>query len=164
MPSSAGCRYGAGVSLCSAHTAKSYRGTTGVMSGEVQDHEGRSALSQRKSRAREDTRLVFQAGGGGAAYSFVACLRHLTIDHASLSRRSTVPTPNKDTSSFWALITLLRYVSYQVFAYPIPVLFSLITLLQYVSYQVFAYPIPVLFRRLRQPSISWDSDRFLATL
>ena len=25
----------------------------------------------------------------------VACLSHLTIDHASLSRRSTVPTPNK---------------------------------------------------------------------
>ena len=28
------------------------------------------------------------------AYSFVACLSHLTIDDASLSRRSTVPTPN----------------------------------------------------------------------
>ena len=36
---------------------------------------------------------------GGGAYSFVACLSHSTIDHASLSRRSTVPstvpTPNK---------------------------------------------------------------------
>ena len=28
-------------------------------------------------------------GGGGRAYSFVACLSHLTIDHTSLSRRST---------------------------------------------------------------------------
>ena len=28
--------------------------------------------------------------GGGGVYSFVACLSHLTIDHASLSRRSTV--------------------------------------------------------------------------
>ena len=27
---------------------------------------------------------------GGRTYSFVACLSHLTIDHASLSRRSTV--------------------------------------------------------------------------
>ena len=27
--------------------------------------------------------------GGGGAYSFVACLCHLTIDHASFSRRST---------------------------------------------------------------------------
>ena len=27
-------------------------------------------------------------GGGERAYSFVACLSHLTIDHASLSRRS----------------------------------------------------------------------------
>ena len=33
-------------------------------------------------------------GRGGGAYSFAACLSHLTIDHASLSRRSTVPTPN----------------------------------------------------------------------
>ena len=30
---------------------------------------------------------------GGGAHSFVACLSHLAIDHASLSRRSTVPTP-----------------------------------------------------------------------
>ena len=27
--------------------------------------------------------------GVGGAYSFVACLSHLTIDHAALSRRST---------------------------------------------------------------------------
>ena len=33
----------------------------------------------------------FNGGGGeGRAYSLVACLIHLTIDHASLSRRSTV--------------------------------------------------------------------------
>ena len=31
-------------------------------------------------------------GGGGGAYSFVAHLSHLTIDHASRLRRSTVPT------------------------------------------------------------------------
>ena len=36
--------------------------------------------------------LMWRLGGaGGGAYSFVACLSHLTIDHASLSRRSTVP-------------------------------------------------------------------------
>ena len=39
-----------------------------------------------------------QRGRGGGAYSFVACLSRLTIDHTSLSRRSTVPTPNRDTS------------------------------------------------------------------
>ena len=33
-------------------------------------------------------------GGGGTRYSFIACLSHLTIGHASPSRRSTVPTPN----------------------------------------------------------------------
>ena len=30
---------------------------------------------------------------GGGAYSFVARLSHLTLDHASFSKRSTVPTP-----------------------------------------------------------------------
>ena len=32
-------------------------------------------------------------GGGGGGDSLVARLCHLTIDYASLSRRSTVPTP-----------------------------------------------------------------------
>ena len=50
-------------------------------------------------------------GGTGGAYSFVACLSRLTIDHASLSRRSTVPTPNRDTTSVWALITLFPYIT-----------------------------------------------------
>ena len=36
---------------------------------------------------------VTRLEGGG--YSFVACLSHLTIDYAFLSRRSTVPTPQK---------------------------------------------------------------------
>ena len=39
------------------------------------------------------------------AYSFVVCLSHFTIDHAFLSRRSTVPTPSRDTSNIWVLIT-----------------------------------------------------------
>ena len=50
-------------------------------------------------------------GRGGGAYSFVACLSNLTIDHESLSRRSIVPTPNRDTSNIWALITLLPYTT-----------------------------------------------------
>ena len=60
-----------------------------------------------------DTRRVsiVDRGGWGGAYSFVACLSHLTIDHASLSRRSTVPTPNRDTSNIWALMTLLPYTT-----------------------------------------------------
>ena len=48
-------------------------------------------------------------GGGGMGYSFVACLSHLTVDHASLSRQSTVPTPNRDTSNIWALVTLFPH-------------------------------------------------------
>ena len=41
-------------------------------------------------------------GGGGGGYSFVACRGHLTIAHASLSRRSTLPAPSRDTSLVWA--------------------------------------------------------------
>ena len=46
----------------------------------------------------------------GAACSFTACLSYLSIDNASLSRRSTVPTPNRYTSSSWALIALFSYI------------------------------------------------------
>ena len=45
--------------------------------------------------------------GGVAGYSFVACLSYLTIHRASLSRRSTVPTPNRNISNIWALDTFL---------------------------------------------------------
>ena len=43
---------------------------------------------------------------GGGVYSFVACFSHLTVDHESLSRRSTVPTSSRDTSNIWALISV----------------------------------------------------------
>lgn len=48
--------------------------------------------------------------GGAGEYLLIACRRHLTTDHASLSRRNTVPTPinNRDKSNIWALI----YVSF----------------------------------------------------
>ena len=42
--------------------------------------------------------------------SFSCCPFHLTIDHTSLSRRSTVPTPNRDTSNVRALSVFLRRV------------------------------------------------------
>ena len=64
--------------------------------------------------------LVFwsprQGGRGGGAYAFVAGLSHLAIDHVSFSRRSIVPTPNRDTSNIWALI-----VFFVIFTYPLPV-------------------------------------------
>ena len=50
--------------------------------------------------------------GRGGAYSFVACHSDFfPIDHEPLSRRSTAPTPNRDTSNIWALITLLSYIT-----------------------------------------------------
>ena len=48
---------------------------------------------------------------GEAGYSFVACLSPSTIDHASLSRRSTVPTPNEDASNIWALTAFFQYIT-----------------------------------------------------
>ena len=64
-----------------------------------------------------------QAEVGGGAYSFVACLSQLTIDQGSISRRSTVPIPNRNTSNIWALIMLFPYTTWNMFAHPIPVLF-----------------------------------------
>ena len=57
-------------------------------------------------------------GVGGGAYSFVACLDHSTLDHASLPRRRTVPTPTRDISDLWALSTVLpyTYISSKLFA------------------------------------------------
>ena len=53
-----------------------------------------------------------EGGGGGGAYSFVACPSHLNIDHASLSRRSIVPTTVLiETSNIWVLLTFLPYIT-----------------------------------------------------
>ena len=67
-------------------------------------------LGEREGAVREKVRDEVRTRGGGAGLSFVAFLSHLTIDHASFSRRSTVPTPSRDTSNVWALITLLPYI------------------------------------------------------
>ena len=47
----------------------------------------------------------------GGVDSFAACLSHLAIDHASLSGQSTVFSPNRDTSSVWALIARFPYIT-----------------------------------------------------
>ena len=44
-------------------------------------------------------------GAGGACRRAPCIISHLAIDQSSLSRRSTVPTPNRDTSNILALIT-----------------------------------------------------------
>ena len=61
-----------------------------------------------RASGSSSTVKVSKLATGGGAYPFVACLSHLTIDHASLSRRDTVPTPNRDTSNIWALISFFR--------------------------------------------------------
>ena len=63
--------------------------------------------------------------GGGA---FVACLSHSTIDHAALSRRSTVPTPTRHQHLGARYVFSVCYV------------------------ETFAYLIPFVFRRLWPPS------------
>ena len=52
-----------------------------------------------------------ERGRGSRRYSMVACLRHLTVDHASLSRQATLPTPHRETSNIWALFTFLPYIT-----------------------------------------------------
>ena len=71
---------------------------------EDQERPGSQSKVIREGRGMEDY-------GGGGVYSFVACLGHLTIDHASLLRRSTVPSPNGDTSDIGAVIALLSYIT-----------------------------------------------------
>ena len=54
--------------------------------------------------------LFGRAGGEERGGVLVCCcLGHLTVDHASLSRWSTVPTPNRDTSNIWALLLFSIY-------------------------------------------------------
>ena len=50
-------------------------------------------------------------GGGGRAYSFVACFSRLTIDYASLSRRGTVPISKGDTSNTLVLSAFFQYIT-----------------------------------------------------
>ena len=48
--------------------------------------------------------------GGGGGYSVFAWLSHFTIDRASLSSRSTAPTPNRDTSNVRVLSTIISCI------------------------------------------------------
>ena len=48
----------------------------------------------------------FNESTGGRIHSLFALCK-LNIDRASLFRWSNVPTPNRDTSNSWALITLI---------------------------------------------------------
>ena len=63
------------------------------------------------------------------AYSFVACFGRLTIDHASLSRRSTVPTPNRHLQQSGANYVLsIHYIGTFHLSYALPVSPSVATI------------------------------------
>ena len=47
---------------------------------------------------------------GGGGYSFFACLGGLTMDQVTLSRRSTTPTPNGDSSKIWGSLCFFHTV------------------------------------------------------
>ena len=49
---------------------------------------------------------------GGGRTHLLSALSHLSIDHASLPRRSAAPmlAPNTETSNFWVLVTCSRLV------------------------------------------------------
>ena len=59
---------------------------------------------------------------GGRWYCFVAFLSHLAIDYATVSSRSAVPTPRRDTTSIPALITfppLITQTISHIFSFPV---------------------------------------------
>ena len=93
--------------LSKAVAGASYSGWGGVLSVQY----SRRGIVLGKGGVNRGEVGTSSAGGGGGAYSFVACLSHFTIDRASLSRRSTDLIHNRDTSSIWAIITLLPYTT-----------------------------------------------------
>ena len=67
----------------------------------------------------------------GEAYSFVACLSRMTIDHASLARRSTVPTLKRHLQHV-GILPYIPYITQERFtlyiSYPRPVSPSVATI------------------------------------
>ena len=70
----------------------------------------------------------------GGVYSLIACLSHLVVDHASLSRQITVPTPDRNIFNGWELIAFFSHTLYRKVLLDLRILF--------------------VFRRLWPPSIS----------
>ena len=65
--------------------------------------------------------MLWQAGRGEGTH-FVACLSRLTVDHASLSRRGTVPTPTRDLQYLGAdYVFFINYIETFCLFYPLPV-------------------------------------------
>ena len=61
---------------------------------------------------------------GGEGYSFVAYLDHSAINHAFLSRRSTVPTPSRHFSDIYFgghYASSIYYIETVCLSYPRPV-------------------------------------------
>ena len=61
-------------------------------------------------------------GGGGGYHLLLALVIYLIINHASLSRRSTVPTSNR-RRTFGRSLRFFHTIHENCLAYPIPVLF-----------------------------------------
>ena len=63
----------------------------------------------------EEMIVPFGGGRGVLGYSYIAGLSHLTIDHAFRSGRSTVPTPDRDTSNIWSASKLIEAAAFGCF-------------------------------------------------
>ena len=57
------------------------------------------------------SRMTIDRGGGGRAYSCVACPSHSIIDDASRLGRNAVPTPKRDTANIQMLATCFPCIS-----------------------------------------------------
>ena len=103
----------------------------------------------------------------------------VTVDHASLSRRNTAPTPNGDTSNIWALITFFSiYYTFRYLVHFLPVssfagtiykpriaiVFSLLpTVVQYISLlsTVVQYFLPYSAISYGWQPLCWHAPNFL---
>ena len=84
--------------LLSCRTIQKTAKIGNAVDGMRQDGTRRGRTGRSGTRAEESERR------GG---SISAGLSNLTIDHASISRRSTVPSPSQDISSIWAFLMVL---------------------------------------------------------
>ena len=105
------------------HLNKQDKGRAGGGGGK---HHNAWSYTHAFVKNRDGARRIFADHGRGRGRGgvLVCCLPQvvLIVDLASLSRRSTFPTPNRDTSNVWALITLLSiyHIKAVCLSYPRP--------------------------------------------
>ena len=110
-----------GKSLPRGHAARERRAGYGIgsksLSRGYMKRQRRATASKARGQASLEGRHDRGEKGNGTKHTvwggilIFACLIHSTVDRASLSRRSVVPTPNRNTPNTSSLTTLLSYIA-----------------------------------------------------